>query len=295
MNTDRLRALAAVARHGSIAAAARTLHVTPSGVSQQLVKLEREAGHRLLEPHGRTVRLTHAGRMLAAHAVRIMAQITAAEADLADLHEEVLGPLRIGAVGSAIRELLPEALAGLAQVHPRLAPTVRDGEVVDLVPALLASGLDLLVIESWANRPMFLPEGLSQQPLVSEEVRLAVAEQHPLASRETVDLAELEGTRWASCPPGTEPYEALVQALRGCGVEPDIPYTLAEFPTQLALVAANLAAALVPAMAQRPGPGGVRFVPVRPSLRRDIRTVWRTEAEGPPVRACVAALRAHQP
>ncbi|HEV7629286.1 MAG TPA: LysR family transcriptional regulator, partial [Streptomyces sp.] len=59
LNLERLRALHAVAVHGSVARAALALHVTPSGVSQQLAKLERESGHRLLEPHGRSVRLTH--------------------------------------------------------------------------------------------------------------------------------------------------------------------------------------------------------------------------------------------
>ncbi|MBB4931256.1 DNA-binding transcriptional LysR family regulator [Lipingzhangella halophila] len=287
---DRLRALAAVAQHGSIARAARMLHVTPSGVSQQLAKLEREAGHPLLEPDGRTVRLTHAGRLLADHAARVLTQVAAAEADLADLHREVVGPLRIGAVGSAIRELLPEALAELAHTHPRLSPTVRDGEGVHLVPELRQDRLDLLVIESWSNRPMFLPEGLSQRSLLSEEVRVALSERHPLADWEEVTLPELADNRWTSCAPGTEPYEALVQALRSCGIEPEVPYTLAEYPSQLALVTAGLAAALVPAMAQRPAPPGVRFVRLRPELRREVRAVWRTDATSPPVRACIETL-----
>jgi DNA-binding transcriptional LysR family regulator len=92
LNLERLRVLHAVAVHGSVVRAAAALHVTPSGVSQQLGKLEGESGHRLLEPHGRSVRLTHAGRVLAAHAARVVTQATAAESDLADLGEEIPGP-----------------------------------------------------------------------------------------------------------------------------------------------------------------------------------------------------------
>ncbi|KIZ14926.1 LysR family transcriptional regulator [Streptomyces natalensis] len=289
---DRLRALAAVAAHGSIARAARSMHMTPSGVSQQLAKLEREAGHPLLEPHGRSVRLTHAGRILAGHADRLLAQLAAAQADLADLGDEVLGPLRIGGVGSAVRTLLPEALATLVAAHPRLTPTVVDGEAIDLLPLLLNGELDLLLIESWANRPLPVPEGVTQRQLVSEEVYVAVSERHPLADRDTVDLAELADTVWACCPPGTEPYEALVQALRARGVEPDIRYAVAEHPTQLALVARSLAAALIPAMSRDAAPPAVRFLLAHPPLRRDIRAAWLTRGESPPVRACVAALTA---
>ncbi|MGY5126111.1 LysR family transcriptional regulator [Streptomyces nigrescens] len=291
---DRLRALAAVAAHGSIAQAARTLHMTASGVSQQLAKLEREAGHSLLEPHGRSVRLTHAGRVLAGHADRLLVQLAAAQGDLADLGEEVLGPLRIGGVGSAVRTLLPDALAALAAGHPRLTPTVVDGEAVDLVPRLIHGELDLLLIESWAERPVSVPEGVTLRTLVSEDVYVALSERHPLSDRGTVDLADLRGMAWACCPPGTAPYEALVQVLRTCGAEPDIRYLVAEHSTQLALVARNLTASLVPAMSCRPAPPGVRFLATRPALRRDIRAAWLTRAESPPVRACVAAVEAHR-
>ncbi|MFE1173049.1 LysR family transcriptional regulator [Streptomyces sp. NPDC058773] len=291
---DRLRALAAVAAHGSIAQAARTLHMTASGVSQQLAKLEREAGHALLEPHGRSVRLTHAGRILAGHADRLLAQLAVAQHDLADLGREVVGPLRIGGVGSAVRNLLPDALAGLVAGHPRLTPTVVDGEAVDLMPRLVHGELDLLLIESWAGCPVPAPAGVTLRTLVREDVRVALSERHPLGDRATVDLADLTGTPWACCSPGTAPHESLVQALRSRGVEPDIRYLLAEHSTQLALVARNLAAALVPEMSCRPAPPGVRFLATRPALRRDIRAAWLTRGASPPVRACVAAVEARQ-
>ncbi|MFI9234175.1 LysR family transcriptional regulator [Streptomyces rimosus] len=294
INLERLRALAAVDTHGSIARAARALHITPSGMSQQLSKLERECGHRLTEPEGRSVRLTHAGRVLANHAAAVMAQLAAAEDDLAALDDEVLGPLRIGAIGSAIRTLLPATLAALTTRHPRLAPTVRDGEVAELLPALLRGDLDLLLIENWSNRPRHLPEGVAVRTLVTEEARVALHEAHPLGDRPVLRLADLDGVAWAACPPGAEPREALVQALRICGVEPDLRYSISDHATQLTLVAAGLTAALVPATAWRQAPPGVRFLPTDPPLRRDVQAAWRPGTETPPVRACLDAL-AHAP
>lgn len=290
INLERLRALAAVFAHGSIARAAQALHVTPSGVSQQLSRLEKEAGHQLLEPHGRGVRLTHAGRLLAAHAAAVMAEVAAAEADLADLDDEVVGPLRIGAVSSAIRALLPDVLASLTAQHPRLTPMVKDGEVLDMMPALLTDDLDLLLVESWSNRPVRLPAGVTVRTLRTEDVCVAVGERHPLADRPALEAHELEGLNWASCPQGTESYEALVQALRGHGIEPEIRYLVADYTTQLALVAAHLTAALVPSMAQSPAPPGVRFLALRPALRREVQLVRRGGRQSPPVRACLDAL-----
>lgn len=290
LNSDRLRALDAVAQHGSLARAARALHVTPSGVSQQLAKLERETGHTLLEPHGRSVRLTHAGRVLADHAARVLAQLAAAEADLADLGDEILGPLRLGGVGSSLRTLLPDVLAALTTAHPRLRVTVVDGEVVDLLPLLLGDDLDLLLIESWRSRPLPLPEGVRVTTLTVEDVRVALPTGHPLADRPVVGLDELAGSVWSSCPAGTEPYEALVQALRARGVEPRVRYSLAEYATQLAFVARGLTAALVPAMGQKPCPPGVVFLPVDPPLTREVRAAWRAGGDSPSVRACLAAL-----
>ncbi|MFE6613325.1 LysR family transcriptional regulator [Amycolatopsis sp. NPDC057786] len=294
MNLGRLQALAMVAKHGSVARAAEILHITPSGVSQQLNKLERETGRPLLEPVGRGVRLTRAGRLLAEHAVRVLAQVAAAEADLAALDQEVAGPLQIGSVGSAIRALLPDVLAELVAEHPRLVVTLCDGEVVDLMPRLLTDELTVLLIESWEVRPPLLPAGVAVRTLVREPAEVALAADHPLADRSFVDFADLAGQTWSCCPAGTEADVTLTQTMRGLGVEPDIRFTVTEFPTQLALVAAGLTAALVPRMAQRPAPEGVRFVRTRPVLHREIRAAWREDDQGPPVRALLAALASRQ-
>src|SRR3569833_4395131 len=72
LDLDRLRALSAVATYGSVSAAADVLHVTTSAVSQQVAKLERETGQKLLERNGRGVRLTDAAELLASHAERIL-------------------------------------------------------------------------------------------------------------------------------------------------------------------------------------------------------------------------------
>src|SRR3954451_12791542 len=97
----RLRALRAVADHGTLAAAADALHLTPSAVSQQLSALEREVGHALLEPAGRSVRLTPAAHVLLGHADALFAQLEKLEGDLAAQDASARGEVRLGGAPSA--------------------------------------------------------------------------------------------------------------------------------------------------------------------------------------------------
>ncbi|TDD88040.1 LysR family transcriptional regulator [Actinomadura rubrisoli] len=291
MNLERLRALHSVFVHGSIAAAAEALHVTPSGVSQQLAKLERETGHRLLEPEGRGVRLTRAGHVLAGHAARVLAQLAAARADLDGLREDAVGPVRLGSFVTAARSVLPEALTVLRERHPGLSPTLLEGEVETVLPALARGDLDVAVVESWDTMPTPMPASVSHALLASDVIDLALPSGHPLARRRAVELAEVRGMRWAAWTAGGTCERQLVQTLREHNLEPDFACNAADYPTQLAFVAADLAAALVPRLGRDPVPDGVRILATRPVIRRKIYAVWRTGEARPAVEACVEALR----
>ena len=89
---ERLRIFGVVAEHGSVGAAAAVLHITGPAVTQQLRKLERETGTRLVEPDGRGIRLTAAGHILAGHAKAATVAVSDAERDLATLHDDAAGP-----------------------------------------------------------------------------------------------------------------------------------------------------------------------------------------------------------
>lgn len=82
LDLGRLRALHAVAVHGSVGAAAAALGYTPSAVSQQIAKLERETRTTLLERSGRGVRLTDDARQLADTAQQLMSLVEEAEVRL---------------------------------------------------------------------------------------------------------------------------------------------------------------------------------------------------------------------
>src|SRR5690349_14265855 len=117
MEPRRLTLLLALSRLGSMKEVAASLNMTTSTVSQQIAALAREAGTPLIEPEGRRVRLTPAGRRLADHAVTILAAIDAARVDL-DPEADPSGVVRVGGFATGIRVSLLPALEDLAVTDP---------------------------------------------------------------------------------------------------------------------------------------------------------------------------------
>ncbi|MFJ9413324.1 LysR family transcriptional regulator [Streptomyces sp. NPDC101227] len=292
LNLDRLRTLSAIARHGSVSAAAEGLHVTTSAVSQQIAKLERETGQQLLAKNGRGVRLTDAGRLLAEHAGRILSQVELAQAELEAHRGQAVGDLRLAAFPTAARGLFPAALAALRTEYPQLRARLRELEPDDSVRGVVRGDLDLAVVLDWYNRPLPLPEGLAKAPLLDDPADVAMPSDHRLARRSSVDLEEFADDEWISWPQAEFCHDWLMFTLRSNGVEPRIAHLAEEHHTQLALIAAGLGVAVAPRLGRGPVPEGVSVVPVRHTMRRHVYAIWRADADRrPSIRAAVAALQ----
>jgi DNA-binding transcriptional LysR family regulator len=291
LDLNRLKALHAVHVYGSVGAAADALSVTPSAVSQQIAKLERETGARLMERNGRGVRLTDAAGLLAEHAERILALVETAEADFEALRGEVVGRLNVAAFPTAARGLMPAAIVSLKQRHPDLWVQLNEREPDRVMREVSRGELDLGIVQDWLNRPIAMPEGLSKAILLDDIADVAVPAGHPLAGAREIELRDLCGEHWISSSPGTVCHDWLVFTLRSASVEPVIACMADEYPTQLALVAAGLGCAIVPRLGRDCVPDGVRLVPLRPRQSRRIYAVWRADAaRRPAIRAMVDAL-----
>src|SRR5436305_57217 len=121
LDVRRLRTLREVAVQGSISAAARSLRFTPSAVSQQLARLEREAGVPLLERGPSSVRLTEAGRVLVEHTETILARLHAAETEMRAAAGRDGGELRVAAFPTAAATIVPPALTAFAAREPSVS------------------------------------------------------------------------------------------------------------------------------------------------------------------------------
>jgi DNA-binding transcriptional LysR family regulator len=292
LNLERLRTLDALARHGSVSGAADALHVTTSAVSQQMAKLEREAGQQLLAKNGRGVRLTDAGRLLAEHASRILSQVELAQSDLEAHRGQVVGELRLSAFPTAARGLFPTALAALRAEHPALRVCSSELEPEGGIAGVVRGDLDLAVVLDWYNKPMPLPDGLVKAPLLDDPADVAMPARHRLAGRDEVDLGEFADDEWITWGEGEFCHEWLMFTLRSRGVEPIVGHRAAETHTQMGLVAAGLGVCIAPLLGRHPMPAGVVTVPLRQRVQRHVYVVWRADADRrPSIRAAVEALQ----
>jgi DNA-binding transcriptional LysR family regulator len=294
LDVRRLRLLSELARRGTIAEVARVVGYTPSAISQSLMQLEREVGVTLLERDGRRVRLTPAARGLVARVDRVLAELDAAEAELAAEHQAVRGNIVIGAFPSAAVGLVVPAIVDLSERHPELSCTVREHEPEDGVPLLRAGELDLLVSESYDDVETAPIGGLESHELLTEPLLLVLPREHP--AHEPVALETLSDARWIAGFAGTQFDAVLERACRSAGFTPHIVHRADDAPLLQTLVGSGLGVGLLPALACS-GSEDVRFAEVAPPPpRRHVSAlVRRGAARRPALAAALDALRHRSP
>lgn len=291
----RLQILRAVHHHGTVSAAARSLHLTPSAVSQQIRQLARELGVDLLQPDGRRVRLTGAAQVLLTHADTLEAQWEQARADLAAQQGGATGPLRLYGYPTAVASFLAPATARLGTTHPDLDVTVTEAEADVGFGRLLSGEADVTVVIAGAACPPPDDPRFEQRSLVDEPLDLLVPAGHPLAGRELVTLEETAREPWIVAEEGTcDHYHVVVAACIAAGFTPRVVHHAKEWLAIVALVSSGLGVSLIPRMLPLHTEHQVTRLrltgAVRPT-RRILTFVRRGGGEHPAVRHGLTALR----
>ncbi|GAB2467880.1 LysR family transcriptional regulator [Promicromonospora xylanilytica] len=294
LNPWRLRLLHQLHLLGTVRAVAEAAHMSPSSVSQQLATLETEAKAQLFERVGRRIRLTPSGLTLAGHASDILDRIAAAEADLAGLHSEATGVVRLAAFSSALHGIVLPAVAALAQEHPRVQVDLTEAEPQVSRPALQRGEVDVAVCADFPDAPVPPGADLTRLPLTGDRVVLVTARETALGERTgRVDLSALADEPWAFEHPGAHLADL---AERLCGRAGFTPRTVARFEshgTLLGHVEAGLSVTLLPLLAVHDR-YAVRTLDLVDPPRRDIHLIARrTTMDRAAVRAVVDALRLH--
>jgi molybdate transport repressor ModE-like protein len=248
VDIGRLRILAAVARHGSMTAAARHLAYTPSAVSQQIRKLESELGLGVLARHAKGVDLTDAGRTVVEHVATIERELAALRGDLEDIAGARAGTLRLGTFPTFGASLLPFAVTSFTQRHPGVALTVRSARLKGLLALLRDHEIELAVLWDYEWSRLDEP-GLVLQPLLEDATRLVVSTSHRLAQRATVSVGELADERWITRADRHPVVEVLRRTCRMAGFEPAISFEAHDYQEAQGMVAAGLGVALAPQLA----------------------------------------------
>ncbi|MGV9666815.1 LysR family transcriptional regulator [Nocardia niigatensis] len=290
MSLERLRVLRELADRGTVAAAAEALSMTPSAVSQQLKVLAREAGVALLEPDGRRVRLTDAGRALVVRADEVLEAMERAVSEMAEYRGSPRGRVRVALFPSGAALLLPHVLAELADSGVDVV--ARDEDVPPSeVPRLLAD-YDLVLTHRDERAPSLGGPRVSSRVLMREPIDVVVAPDHRLARQGAVVPAELSDETWISVRTGFPVDDVLRSIATVTGVQPRIAQRLNEFGVIEALVATGYGVALMPRYAVRhPDLVMLRLAGVRAARVYDLATRPHADKR-PAVAMVIAAFRA---
>ena len=288
----RLRALRELADRGTIAATADALHLTPSAVSQQLAALERDVGQPLLEPNGRTVRLTPAATAVLAHADALFSEVERMDATLAALAGGAVGDVRVGAFSTAIRGLIVPAVALLHERTPGLRPVVRDLEAPEVFDAIALGDLDVGISMEHGRAPARDAERVARFDLMRDVLDVALPADHALAG-DDLELHQLADEEWIVPPDGWSCEDVIRVSCSAAGFTPRVAHRSHDWTAIMAMVGAGLGVAVVPRLAQDPPPTGVviRRLHGEPAARHLFITCRRGGEEHPAIGAVIAAVQ----
>ncbi|GAB2476747.1 LysR family transcriptional regulator [Xylanimonas ulmi] len=210
MEPQHLALLRDLALHGTVTAVAAATCRTPSAVSQQLKVAQRRAGVALVEPDGRGLRLTAAGRLAAELGQEVEVALARAAARWDAYRGASTGAVRVAAFPSAAALLLPRVLGELAAVGVEVV--CDDVDVAEREYAALVTTHDIVIAHSLDGPTPRGAEGLRCVPLAREPLDLAMAAGHRLAVRPSVTAVEAAGETWVGVPSGY-PFDAVARAV----------------------------------------------------------------------------------
>lgn len=289
MELRHLRYFAAVAETRHFGRAADRLHIAQPALSQAVRQLEKELGTSLFTRTTRQVTLTPAGEFLKGEADRVLAAVDGSVRGVQRIAEGRHGLVRIGFTGTAAFTMLPRVARAVKRDLPGVAAEIH----ADLLTPAQAAGLNDRSLDLGILRPPVSTEGLVLRTIEIEPLILATSTEHRLASETSVAMADLRGEDFVLY---ADTHSAVnVAVLRSCseaGYVPCVEHRAPGTTALLALVAAGLGVALVPASVRAMSLTGVTFLEVVDSESIELACAWREDLDSPLVTAVLEALEA---
>jgi DNA-binding transcriptional LysR family regulator len=291
----RLHVLRVVDQLGTITAAAASLHLTPSAVSQQLRQLAHELDVTLLEPDGRRIRLTPVAHALLTHADSLAAHWERARGELGAYADHAGGTLRLAGFASVLPSLLIPAVRRLRELDPLLGVRVLEVETADAYERLLAGDVDIAVTLPNLGGPTADDPRFEQHALLDEPQDLLVPLDHPLVGRREVPLEDTAHDDWVLPEPRScDQYDLVSMACAAAGFTPRTVHHAKDWGATFALVASGFGICMKP----RPipvadGMAVAQLTLAEPVPRRRLLTATRRGSRGQrPIRLGLDALAA---
>ena len=254
LDVKRMAVLREVVARGSFSAAADSLHLSQSAVSQQVAALEREVGLQLLERTSEGPKLTAAGEKLAGHADAVISRLDEAERELAEIAGLEGGRVKVVSFPTASATLMTLAMSEFRRLHPGIELQFTEGEPEESLPAIRRGDYDVGLIFDYPDAPADLGRDVDAEMIYEDLMRVALPPGHPLAASKKVKIADLAGEEWLCGDKPSSCRAHVLSACRNAGFEPKISFETDDYQVLQGLVAAGLGVGLLPSLAyQDPG------------------------------------------
>ncbi len=291
MELRHLRYFVAVAEHDSIGRAAEHLHMAQPPLTRQIRQLERELGAALFLRTNRGVELTNAGRVFLDDARRVL-QLAEQAGDRAQrAGDGAIGRIDIALFGTGIFGVIPVLLKAYRAATPDVTIVLHNMDKEAQLDALEHGTIDVAF-----NRVVGPQGGVTTEVLLAERLFVAIPDDHPLAARTAVRLAELEAQPLVLFPRGLRPnfIDIVRDACRAVGFEPTVAAEVDDVVHGIALVASGGALCLVPTSGKNLHVPGVVYRPLThsPTLHVDLCCIYRTNDPSPVLARMLASFRA---
>ncbi|WP_330332239.1 LysR family transcriptional regulator [Streptomyces sp. NBC_00536] len=264
----RLAYFVAVARHEHVTRAAQELGVPQPTVSRAIVRLERDLGVPLFARKGRTVALTTAGRTFLASAEQALDSIARAAESLQHDADPRAGKVAFGFLHTLGPETVPGLIRAFRADHPKVRFSLVQNYGEAMLERLRAGELDLCLTSPIPVAPDLVARRLDEQRL-----RLVVPDDHRLAGRKRIRLAEAADETFVTLESGYGLRRITDDLCAEAGFTPRVAFEGEEAETLRGLVAAGLGVALLPPPAV-PRPGVVELTVTAPRAVREIGLAW---------------------
>jgi DNA-binding transcriptional LysR family regulator len=218
MELRQLEYFVAVAEERNFTRAAERVHISQSGVSAQIRRLERELGAELFDRSARTATLTVAGKAALEHARAALAAACAVGQAVDEVSDLIRGSLTVGMVIGCTVTPLFDALAAFHLAHPGVEISLQEDNSDRLVDGVRTGAVDLALIGAASANP----DGLEALTIISERLVAAVPAGHPLADRRRITLHDLVAHPIVCMPPGTGLRTVFDQACAAQDLQPVI-------------------------------------------------------------------------
>lgn len=275
LDLQHLEILREVDRTGSLTAAANRLHLSQSAVSHAVRRFEDRFGVALWEKEGRGVRLTQAGQYLLAVASRVLPQIDHAERILNEFAQGHRGALRIGTECHPCQQWLTRVLDPYLRQWMEVDIDVTTAFKFGGIAALLGHEIDILITPD-----PIVHANLTYVPVFDYEIILAVAREHPLASKAFISPPDLSSEILITYPVAVERLDIFTQFLVPAGCRPRRHRTAETSELMLQMVDAGRGVSAMPDWLLKEMPLGGRAHGVRlgeDGIPKSIHVGLRTE------------------